>query len=421
MHKGNKFIGVFAAVSMVVGIQPAFAEDVFKLGVIQPQAGECAQWGVPVTRATQLWAEELNEAGGIETKDGKRHKIEVTAYDNGCYAAGEELKAARRAVLDDGVKYISQTYTPASRQAIGPLSAEANIMSIAYGAGFLSAKYPLIVGAITGSPQANMLGMSYLIEKQPDIKRIAILTANVSYGNAAKVYMDAGVAAHADKAEVVYTSSYDPSAASDMLSLLTPVIEAQPDLIYELGFIPSQKAVLIATADQLGYKGKFASEDWSVPFLKEQGVMESAAGRIFAIMAVDGSEPTFSPRAHEFYKRYTAKYGAAEWVSNASMAYSTAAFLEAAVKASPTIDPVDVAKSVYAMSEVEHPIYGKSQWSGEEIYGVKHQLLTPTPVYGFEADGTVVLDGVIDTHAWWEKNKAAAIPVIKNGGQAFVE
>ncbi|TIP79691.1 MAG: ABC transporter substrate-binding protein, partial [Mesorhizobium sp.] len=96
----------------------AAAEDTIKVGVVQPQAGECAQWGVPITRGVQIWAEEFNANGGIADATGKKHKIEVTGYDNNCYTAGDELNAFRRAILDDKVSFILQTFTPASRQAV---------------------------------------------------------------------------------------------------------------------------------------------------------------------------------------------------------------------------------------------------------------------------------------------------------------
>src|SRR5262245_10606510 len=136
--------------SLVAGAAQA-ADGVVKVGVIQALAGDCAQWGIPVVRGTQMWADELNAQGGILAGDGKRYTIEIRPYDNVCYIPGEELKAARRAILDDGVQYLLQTYTPASRQAIADLLNEKKVLAISYGAGFLSEKYPYLMGGITGT------------------------------------------------------------------------------------------------------------------------------------------------------------------------------------------------------------------------------------------------------------------------------
>ncbi|MBN9551966.1 MAG: ABC transporter substrate-binding protein, partial [Alphaproteobacteria bacterium] len=137
------------------GAKKAFAQgETLRIGVLQPQAGDCAQWGLPNTRGAQVWAEQHNEVGGLLAGDGKRYQIEIVAYDNVCYVPGEELKAARRAALEDGVHFLFQTFTPACRQAIADLVEGEKVLTTAYGSGYLSAKYPFLMGGLTGSPTA---------------------------------------------------------------------------------------------------------------------------------------------------------------------------------------------------------------------------------------------------------------------------
>ncbi|RWX58343.1 ABC transporter substrate-binding protein, partial [Mesorhizobium sp. M2A.F.Ca.ET.039.01.1.1] len=111
----------------------ASAQETINVGVVQPQAGECAQWGVPITRGVQIWAEEFNANGGIADTTGKKHQIKVTTYDNNCYTAGDELTAFRRAILDDKVNFILQTFTPASRQAVAQIATENKVLTTSYG------------------------------------------------------------------------------------------------------------------------------------------------------------------------------------------------------------------------------------------------------------------------------------------------
>ncbi len=92
---------------------------------------------------------------------------------------------------------------------------------------------------------------------------------------------------------------------------------------------------------------------------------------------------------------------------------------EVAFKAAPAMDPETVMNTLYAMETVDHPLFGPSKWGGAEVFGVNHYLYTPQPVYGVGADGTAVIDGVVDTFGWWEKNKAAALPVLAAGGQVY--
>jgi len=112
------------------------------------------------------------------------------------------------------------------------------------------------------------------------------------------------------------------------------------------------------------------------------------------------------------YKTYVAQHGAEDWIEFSGLTYSALATWDDAFKNSPTIDPTDVMNSMYSLGQINHSIYGKSNWSGKEIYGVDHHLLTPTPKY-VVSNGEFKLSGVTDDAAWWSEHGAAAYPVLK--------
>ena len=398
------------------------AEDTITVGVIQPLAGDCGQWGIPISRGAELWAEQLNEEGGVLSGDGKRYKIEIKEYDNVCYVPGEELKAGRRAMLDDKVKFMLQTYTPGSRQATAQMTTDNHTLTTSYGAGYLASEHPYIMGGITGSPTSYMLIVSRILEARPDAKRVAIITSNNSFGLAAKAYYEAGVAPHKDRGvEIVYNESYDPDATKDMLGLITPLMATNPDVIVELGFVPAQQTTMIETALQLGFKGVFGAEGFTMPMILERLKGQDLAGRFYSGYAVEASEATYSPRAHDFYKRYVAKYGAEAWSPFAPIGYAALGTIEAGIKMSKSIDSKDVMETLYAAKTVDHPIFGPSGWGGEEIFGANHHLLTPLPIYNVDKDGKVVVDAVVDSAKWWADHKAVALPILKAGGQVYVK
>ena len=416
----HPLLGVGAIACALASTPTLAAGDILKMGVIQPQAGDCAQWGVPITRGVELWADEMNEQGGILAGDGERHEITVGAYDNICYVPGEEIKAARRAVLDDGVKFLLQTYTPLSRQAVADLVTENEVLTISYGAGYLSPDYPFLMGGITGSPTSYMLLMGYILESHPEVKRVAIITSDNSPGLAAKAYYEAGVAPYADRVEIVYNESYSDGAASDMLGLMTPVMDAKPDLIVELGLKPAEKAVMIEVADQFGYKGLFGDEGWDMSFILDRVPLETVAGRLISGYAMEASEPTFSKRAYDFYKRYVDKYGEKEWSVFAAVSYAAMCTIEAGLKASPSVDAATVMTTLYGMESVDHPIFGPSAWGGADIFGANYHLLTPLPMYNVGADGKFVVEKVLSAGDWWAKHRDAALPKLEAGGQVFL-
>ncbi len=418
-HRMAAFGGIAVAFALLA--YPSLADHTIKIGVIQPQAGDCAQWGVPITRGVELWAAEQNEQGGVLSGDGKRHKIAVQGYDNGCYTPGEELKAARRAILDDGVQFLLQTFTPASRQAVAELVTQNKVLTTSYGAGYLSADYPYLMGGITGSPASNMYVASHIAETRKELKRFAIITVNNSFGQASRAYYQAGLAPYADSVEIVYDQAYDDAAANDMLGLLTPLIASKPDVILEMGFTPGQKGALIEAADQLGFKGVFGSEAWVMSFITDKVPLDQVAGRLYMAYSVEASEPTFSTRAHEFYKSYIAKYGEKEWSGFAAISYAAMTTFEPGFAAAKEPTGEAVKDALYAMTSIDHPLFGKSSWGGKDIYGADTHLLTPIPIYGIDKDGKFTVDGVTNVGDWWAKHRDAALPKLAAGGQVFAK
>ena len=414
-------VAIVTALGMTLAANTAIAQEPIKVGALQPLAGNCAQWGVPITRGIEMWADEFNSDGGIAIATGEKHPITVKAYDNVCYVPGDELKAARRAILDDKVDLILQTFTPAARQAVAELVTENKVLTTSYGAGYLNKKYPYLIGGLTGSPTSHMYIASHIVNSVPGAKRIAILTVDNSFGQAARAYYQAGLAPYMGNIEIVYDEAYAAGANSDMLGLLTPVMQSNPDVILEMGLTPGQKGALIETADQLGFKGVFGSEAWTLSFIKDRASTEQIAGRLFMAYALDASDPEFSPRAHEFYKRYLDKYGADEWSVFAAISYAAMTSFEPAIAKAKAPTGEAIREAMFASSTVDHPIFGESQWGGEELYGANNHLLTPLPVYRVNDKGAFVVSEVVDVAKWWEENKSVALPKLKAGGQVYTE
>lgn len=416
MKLGIKTLGVGV---LALLLTPPAAADTIKVAALQPQSGDCANWGVPITRGVELWAEEFNNSGGIRDATGEKHKIEVIGYDNACYTAGEELKAARRAILDDGVEFLLQTYTPAARKAIAPLVTENKALTLSYGSGFLSPDYPYLIGAVTGAPSAFMLVASRVLETHPEIERVAIVTPDHSYGLSAKAYFRAGVAPHTDRVDIVYDASYDPGKADDMFGLASPIAAAEPDLILELGMSPGPQALFVETMEQLGYDGLYASGGWTRSLLEERVSPEYIDGRMFSAYVVDASVSGIDPRLTDFYERYVEKFGAEEWTSWASVGFATMTTLEAGIKAADEPTGEAVRAALFSDKTVEQPLFGTSTWAGSDIYGANTHLLTPLPINVMKRESSTV-HSVVNTTEWWRENKDAALPELEAGGQVPV-
>lgn len=405
-----------AAPALIASRGFAAEPERLRFGIANPLEGECAQWGVPIVRAAQMWADEHNAAGGILCGDGQRHKIDFKAYTNVCFFPNEELKAFRSAVLQDNRQYMFQTYTPACRKAIARLVTEKQVLTNSYGGGYMAREFPFLLGGITGSPTAFLGLVSHVVEKNPDAKRVALLFTDNSYGLAGRAYTAAGCAPYvaSGKMNIVHNSVFDPNT-TDYFPLLGEVLKTKPDAIFFADLPPGKQALLLQTAQQLSYKGIWMSHSWDLPQIAQRVDLGALEGRLYCGFGVDASEPTYSKRAHAMYQSYVSKYGANEWIGFAGLTYSAMATLEQAFAQSRTTDPKSVTEALYGIKQVDHPIYGKSTWSGADIFGVDHHLLTPTPKYVLK-QGKFALSGVAQDAQWWAEHKKAALPVLKSNG-----
>lgn len=391
----------------------AAGEGVIKIGMAMPLEGECAQWGIPITRAGQMWADEHNANGGIASGDGQKHKIEFSSYTNVCFLPNEELTAFRSAILQDGCKYMFQTYTPASRKAIARIATENKVLTNSYGGGFLGADFPYLMGGITGSPTAFLGLVQHVMDENPSIKRVALMFTDNSFGHAGRGYSAAGCAPFeaAGKIEVVYNEVFDPNT-TDYFPLLGAVLKTNPDAIFFSDLPPGKQAIMLEAAQSLNYKGIWMCHSWDLPQIAQRVDLAQLEDRLYCGFGVDASEPSFSAKAHDMYKKYVEKFGEGEWIGFAGLTYSAMATLDQAFADAKSTDPTDVMETLYGTKEIIHPIYGKSAWSGMDIYAADHHLLTPTPKYVLKG-GKFALSGVTDDFAWWNENKGAALPVLK--------
>ena len=80
------------------------AEKVVKIGFLAPLTGAVSAWGKPGLDGLQIWADRVNEAGGIPI-GGDSYKVEFVAYDDE-YDPGKARTGAVKLIKEDGVKFI---------------------------------------------------------------------------------------------------------------------------------------------------------------------------------------------------------------------------------------------------------------------------------------------------------------------------
>ncbi|MGI9500472.1 MAG: ABC transporter substrate-binding protein, partial [Geminicoccaceae bacterium] len=97
-------IGV-AAAGAVMQPKMSFAQaKTVKIGFLAPLTGEVAAWGLPGLYGCEIWAEQVNAAGGVDI-GGEPHMVELVSYDNE-YAPDKARTGATKLIAEDEVKFI---------------------------------------------------------------------------------------------------------------------------------------------------------------------------------------------------------------------------------------------------------------------------------------------------------------------------
>src|ERR1700752_3565600 len=101
----------------------AYAQDTVKIGVVGPKTGFMAA-GAAVTHWPnfKLWAQEVNDRGGLKLKAGQR-KLEMIEYDDRSQPA-EAIKAIEGLATQDKVDFIMPVYGTGWNLAVAPIFAK---------------------------------------------------------------------------------------------------------------------------------------------------------------------------------------------------------------------------------------------------------------------------------------------------------
>ncbi len=93
-----------AGLGLSIGVLSAASAQTVKIGVIAALTGGGAPWGMAAAEGAKIAAAEVNAKGGLDV-GGKKHKVEVIAYDDQ-YKAADAVAAYNRLVRQDGAKYV---------------------------------------------------------------------------------------------------------------------------------------------------------------------------------------------------------------------------------------------------------------------------------------------------------------------------
>jgi len=358
------------------GAPDALAENVLKIGHINPLTGPAAPWGVPIQRGMDCLAEYLNEKGGV-TADGKNWKIEMTHEDNKYQgevgrAAGEKLisRDRVRAILGDFVGDSILGYrTPALRKKVlvflGSSAAEKKI---------LGPDYPYIFQISQTQAQKFLvldIAMDTLKKRGATLEKAASINPDNSTGRGATESFTTEKAPQY-KMEVVATALY-PRGTKDFYPFCTKIMAGKPDIV-EMGAAgPGDQALIRKTLYQLGYKGYSVSSGSLVNIagLVKIAGQDAIQGHIAPYESLEC--PVIKPEQREIMKAIQRKWEA-KWPEDIfePIAWRYATCLQILVQAyekAGTLDP-DVVSQTLEKNQFD-TILGDCVFTGTKTFGIR--------------------------------------------------
>jgi branched-chain amino acid transport system substrate-binding protein len=336
-------------------------------GLISPFSGAAGSYGPPERAADEVAIDLINSEGGVKV-GGKSYKFALKTYDS-AYEPTKAVTVTRQAVDEEHLRYLEVLgggVVPAVQPIIEP--AKGLVFAVADGNEFIGPKHPLTFRPyydITKSVEADL---KYLGKEVPQGSSVASLYPDDDLGHSVGPATEKAIQSLGYKSNLQYV----PREATDFSGVLNKVVGSAR--VIEFGPTPpSQYAVMVKQARQLGYKGKFAFPDT----LALSTLLESVkAGEVAGSVASPQWEGLKTKRGEQFTAGVKAKKAPLEgWTAQA---FDNLFLVKAAMEKANSLDTAAVEKALPEVS-IEGAL-GHLQYSGAQQYGLPRVLEATYPV-----------------------------------------
>lgn len=365
----------------------ARAEDSITIGVHASFSGAGAAFAEGMLAATDFAAEDVNKNGGLEVA-GKRYKVLFKQYDDR-YRAQDAVTAMDRLMIQDGIRFVVGPMGSAAAVATKAQTTYGKVitMTLAFTPRALGADAPYAFRPVITTAEFSDPQVAWLLKNTPS-KRAVSLLPNDETGQQIGAANTKSYAKAGGKLQVEYFER----ERVDFVPVLTRVL-MQADGLELGGNSPTTAGLILKQARELGYRGPVfvTGGDVAAEMVKVAG--KQAAEGSYVHLPIDTSLPDTAA----YVARFKAKYGP-NMNGFSPFFYSGLQMLFASMKKAGTVeDTTKIAKELEAVSDFPTAI-GKAGWTGEKLYGVKHQIDLPFYV-GQIRDGVPVKVATCDVNA----------------------
>ncbi len=355
------------------------ATETLKIGLIEPMSGPISVVGLAFQRGYELYADKVNNEGGVQIGDTK-YNIEVIAEDGkgNPEAAGT---AAKKLVYEDGVTYVAGEIIEPASDAIYAVTSTApnktmHILSwvnFPYTPTDVSADKPLQIRLAIGPQDTHAPDIDYLVEAYPDAKKIVLSYSTLPSDTLVKDLTDV-IATHPGL-EVVGEAVWE-WGTTDFVPAMSKAIDMKPDVI--IAMTSAQADAQLRAARDLGFDGVFISTSPLAPefFVKTAG---AAASTDVIVNGMDMTKAT--PEMQAVKDASMAKYN--DFVSDELIGYDQIWTLVQLMQKAGSVDPVAVDGVIDEMTADGslQTTYGPGHLTGaNDQYGANRALSRPVSI-----------------------------------------
>ncbi|MGI9302958.1 MAG: ABC transporter substrate-binding protein [Gammaproteobacteria bacterium] len=393
-----------AASAMLSGIGLAgrgmAADKTVKIGFLAPLTGEVAAWGLPGLYGCEIWAEQINAAGGIQI-GGDNYMVEFVSFDNE-YLPDKALQGFKRLAAEDDVKFIMMLGGD-TWPAVQRFANQRKMLTSTLLPSDLSTDSPYHLAPCEVHPIYNVTGVDWLADQNPELKTAVIAAQNDSLGlPSVATYL---AAFEARGIEVIDQNIFDP-ATTDFAPVVTSLLAKKPD-IFCLDTCYADYVNLIT--EQLfhqGFKGKWLSCTFdNYPDVIEKTSKEFVEGFVFQFPDFDDEALNAdfinfrnpNPFFAEFEKRHPGNWSAVAWEYASIMD-----LWKAGAEQAGSVEPMAVLEAMKSGGKAPHA-FGDATWWGKELWGIDNALVGNWPVV-IVKDGKAKIAEFRSIPKWWDKH-----------------
>lgn len=229
----SRSLAAVAAVC-VFGVQPLHAQETIKFGAPLPITGPLAPEALKQQQGYDLWANQVNRAGGINVA-GKKMKVEIVYID---YQSNtpRAVQATERLITQDNVQFVFAPFGSGAAKAASTVAERYGVPMIAATASssqVYDQGYKYLFGTFTPNDTLTNPLATIVRQRLPEVKRVAILARNDLFPLAIAQEMEKS--AKDRGLEVVFFEKYAINTL-DHSAALAQIKAANPQWIFATGY-----------------------------------------------------------------------------------------------------------------------------------------------------------------------------------------